>query len=71
MGGLAAGIKPDPEQFEQESRCALGELGFRHLIFKLFDCFLVLESDFLIDSSAFFALSLTFLTNSPASSCVF
>jgi hypothetical protein len=24
MGGLAAGIKPDPEQFEQESRCALG-----------------------------------------------
>jgi hypothetical protein len=55
MGGLAAGIKPDPEQFEQESRCALGRIGagFRHLIFKLFDCFLVLESDFLIDSSAF------------------
>jgi hypothetical protein len=27
MGGLAAGIKPDPEQFEQESRCALGRIG--------------------------------------------
>jgi hypothetical protein len=30
------GIKPDPEQFEQESRCALGRIGagFRHLIFQ-------------------------------------
>jgi hypothetical protein len=58
MGGLAAGIKPDPEQFEQESRCALGA-GLSHLLF--FQTVRLLsgtESDFLIDSSAFFALSL-------------
>jgi hypothetical protein len=32
-------------------------LSHRHSIFQMFDCHLVMESDFFIDSSAFFALS--------------
>jgi hypothetical protein len=52
MGGLA-GIKPDPEQLSKNLGVPLGRIGAGLSPFDFSNCStaLVLESDFLIDSS--------------------